>query len=506
MNPDGTREVEIYGKEGTGVTNSYYKVTEAAPGHLIAIASSRDRTFQSGAILQVFMGGVREEGGEFRADENMSEATASYRVLTDAVPLGDEPSSRTVGRYYNAYPLNGKEFPDLLVSWSDGAVQSDVNGAAGIPPDFGIYLFNSESGERSPIYNNPATWEINPTPIVARAAPPVIGRAAPNQFDSEAVLLGSMDAYQTSLGDFDRDSIYGIRVIEGFSSEEGIPNDFGLTEHEGAAVLGVVPLQADGSWLGLVPANAPVRQQAVDQFAMSLRNEPVWISGNAGEARVCGGCHESRTSSTVIDPGITDANAIGPQDLLSEVARFSRASSDFTSVESIVGVPWDSAVQAVFDAKCISCHEGTPGEANPSYTISDPVTGDSQTITFDLRGGEATYGFGEDILTGYSRSHLSIMGPMMMEIEDNDLVISGDFQIYCEPGNARGSAMIQKTNMVRIYPTPAEGVKAFDSPRHPEELGSPALTAIENYILMLACDLGGQFYSRENAPNPIAQQ
>jgi hypothetical protein len=60
--------------------------------------------------------------------------------------------------------------------------------------------------------------------------------------------------------------------------------------------------------------------------------------------------------------------------------------------------------------------------------------------------------------------------------------------------------------MVRIYPTPAEGVKAFDSPRHPEELGSPALTAIENYILMLACDLGGQFYSRENAPNPIAQQ
>ena len=511
MNPDGQRLVEIYGKEGTGVTNSYYKVTEAAPGHLITIASSRDRTFQSGVILQVFAGEKYEEGGVVKADREMSEANASYKILTQAVPLGEDPSSPTVGRYYNAYPLNAKEFPDLLVSWADGPVQSDVNGAAGVPPDFGIFLYESERQRRSPIYNNPGTWEINPLPLIVRTPPPVIPPAAPNQFDGQAVVIGSMNVYESSVASFDPDSIYGVRVIEGFSSEEGIPNDFGLTEHEGAAVLGVVPVQDDGSWAALIPAHVPVRQQAIDIFGMSLQSEPVWISGNAGESRFCGGCHEDRAATTVIEPGITDAIAVGPVDLLSSVDRSSRVTASFTDAGGLINVarddvrdvPWDVAVQAAFDAKCISCHEGTPGEANPSYTITDPATGQSQTITFDLRGVAASYGFGEDMLTGYSASHLSIMGPMMMEIDENDLVISGDFQIYCEPGNARESLLIQKTNMVQMYPAIDEQVLAFEGPRHPEELGQPAFTAMENYLVMLACDLGGQFYSRFNAPEAI---
>ena len=501
MNPDGTRVVEVYGKENTGVTNSYYKVVEAAPGHLVTIASSRDRTFQSGAIVQVFMGETYEEDGEMRADRAQAEANASYRILTPAVPLGDAPSSDTVGRYYNAYPLNGKDYPDLLVSWADGPVQADVNGAAGVPPDYGIYLYDSERGQRSPIYNKEGTWEINPQPLVVRTPPPVIAAAAPNQFDQESVLLGAMDVYNSSVANFEPGSIYGIRMIEGFSSEEGIPNDFGLTEHEGAAILGIAPIQADGSWAALVPAFTPVRQQAIDQFGLSLQNEPVWISGNAGEQRVCGGCHEDRAATTVIEPGITDAFAVGPEDLLSQVNRFDRASTDFTIADAI-GLPWDTAVQQVFDAKCISCHEGTPGAANPSYTISDPVSGATQTITFDLRGGEVDYGVGDAMLQGYSRSHLSIMGPMMMDIEDNGLEIIGEMKIYCRPGDARGSEMITKTNMVKIYPTVDETVLAFpSSPRHPAELGEPALTARENYILAANCDAGGQFYSRENAPN-----
>jgi len=309
-----------------------------------------------------------------------------------------------------------------------------------------------------------------------------------------------MNVYESSINTFDPGSIYGVRVIEGFSTEEGIPDDFGLTEHEGAAVLGVSPVQNDGSWAALIPANVPVRQQAIDQFGMSLQNEPVWIAGNAGESRFCGGCHENRTATTIVEPGITDAIAIGPNDLLSTVDRFSRTSSNFT-VEATVGVPWDSAVQNVFDANCVAgCHDGTPGPANPSWTISDPATGESQTITFNLSGDPADYGVGDAIMTGYSASHLSIMGPMMMDVEENDLVITGDFEIYCEPGNARESELIKKINMPKIYPTVDMAVKAFTVEDHMVAQGQAPLTAEEHYILMLACDLGGQFYSRENAP------
>jgi hypothetical protein len=502
MNPDGTRVREVFGKEGTGVTNSYYKAIEVAPGRVIAIGSSREMTFQSGTILDIRLGQPYEVGDEVWADDRMSEANASYRLLTPGVPRGDDPSFPTVGRYYNAYPLNARQYPDLLVSWADGPVQSDVNGAAGIAPDFGIYLYDSARQIRRPIYDNPGTWEINPRPLVARTAPPVIPAAGGHQFGDEAVLLGSMDVYQSTRMNFEPESIYGVRVIEGFSSEEGIPRDFGLTMHEGAAVLGVAEVRDDGSWAALIPANIPVHQQAIDVYGVALLNEPIWISGNPGESMFCGGCHEDRAATTVIQPGITEALAIGPTDLKSTITRFDRASTTF-SRDQAVGVPWDVALQPIFDANCVSCHDGTPGPANPSYQICDTSTGQCQTLTFDLRGVETAYGFGDAMISGYTASHLSLLGPDMMELEENGFEIVGDLRVYVRPQNARGSELIQRLNPMRQFPSQNAGDRLFSTTPHLVEQGQADLTPDEMYLLVLMADLGGQFYSRENAPGVI---
>jgi hypothetical protein len=499
MNPDGTRVREAFGKQGTGATNSYYKAVEVSPGRVIAIGSSRDRTFQSGAILDIRLGEVyTDENDDVLADREMSEANATYNLLTANVPLGMDPSSDTVGRYYNAYPLNAKDKPDLLVSWADGPVQSEVNGAAGVAPNFGIYLYSSETGQRLPVYDKPDTWEINPMPLVAREAPPVIAETGANQFSDEKVLIGAMDVYDSSVQDFEAGSIYGVRVVEGFSGEEGVGQDFGLTMAEGAQTLGIAPIRPDGSWAALIPANIPVRQIAIDRFGMSLRSEPVWISGNPGESMFCGGCHESRTNTTVIQPGITEAIAIGPSDLLSGVSRFDRVTTG-AYVDSSVGVPWDLALQPIFDAKCVECHDGTAGPANPSYTITDDE-GNTQTITFDLRGIEVSYGTGDAMMSGYSASHLSLMGPDMMDLEDANLTITGDMQVYVESEDAAGSLLIQKLNPPVQYPTVDMNVRAFPGPNHPEELGRAGLTAGEYRLLIEMADNGGQFYSRENAP------
>jgi Hydrazine synthase alpha subunit middle domain len=500
MNPDGTRVREAFGKEGTGITNSYYKAVEAAPGRVIAIGSSRDRTFQSGAILDIRLGEPYEVDGQVYADREMSETNASTRILTAQVPLDDEPSVNSIGRYYNAYPLNSRPYPDLLVSWADGPVQSDVNGAAGVAPDFGLYLFDSERGTRQPIYDGAGTWEINPTPLRARTAPPTIPPAGSNSFSDEAVLIGAMNVYETSLGDFEPGSVYGVRVVEGFSGEEGVGNDFGLTESEGAATLGIAEVREDGSWAALIPANIPVHQIAIDKYGMGLRNEPVWITGRPGESRFCGGCHENRTDTTVIEPGITDAIAIGPSDLLSAVARFERVT---TSPAAPVGIPWDTALQPIFDAKCAmsGCHDGTPGAANKSFTITDPETEQSQTFTFDLRGGEIDFQFGEAMLSGYSASHLSLLGPSMLELEEFDLEITGEMPTYVQPEDARGSLLIQKLNPPRQFPEVDLDDRAFgaDVVDHSVDMGFP-LTAEEHRLLIEMVDNGGQFYSRENAP------
>src|SRR5262249_45968672 len=53
VNSDFTNLRECFGKEGTGVTNSYLKAVEVEPGRIVTIATSRDRTFQSGKTIDV---------------------------------------------------------------------------------------------------------------------------------------------------------------------------------------------------------------------------------------------------------------------------------------------------------------------------------------------------------------------------------------------------------------------------------------------------------------------
>jgi hypothetical protein len=498
VNPDLTTSREGFGKEGTGIANSYLKAREIAPGRVIAIATARDRTIQAGALLDVHLGKDDGKGGY---SLEMSEANATTNLLTPNVPLDRQPSFTGVGRYYDAYPLDTKADPDLLVSWADGAVESGTLGAAGTSADFGIYLYNGARNTREPIWNDDTMWDVFARPLVPRDAPPEIAPSGKNQFDDQATLVGSMNVYVSSLSDaqFTQGDVYGVRVIEGFSVEEGIPDDFGLTEHEGAADLGVAPVRGDGSWAAMIPANVPVHFQPVDVFGMSLKSEPVWVSGAAGESRFCGGCHESRTDTTVIQPGLTQAIAIGPTNLMSETPRASRVSSSYTR-DGEVGIPWDTALQPIFDAHCTGCHNGTAGAANPSWTIMDPLTGASFTWTFDLRGGAANYGVGAEMFSGYSASHLSLMGPMMRDLEEAGLVISGDLTIYVEPGNARESKLIQKLNPPQQFPNQDLNVRAFPGvAAHAADVGQE-LTPDEYYLLVTMADNGGQFYSRENAP------
>lgn len=500
VNPDLSTTREAFGKESTGVTNSYLKAREISPGRFIAIGTARDRTIQAGALIDVRLGEVYTDAkGEVRADRAMAEANASYKILTPSVPLGREPSSPTIGRYYDAFPLDAGEYPNLLVTWADGTVESGTLGAAGIDANFGIYLYDSKKMQRRPIFDDPAKWDLFPRVLAPRTAPPQIQATGTHQFDQSTTLIGSMNVYQSSVATIPAGSVYGVRVIEGFSVEEGIPDDFGLTEHEGAADLGVAAVEPDGSWAALIPANVPVHLQPIDVYGMAVANEPVWISGGPGESRFCGGCHESRTAATVIQPGITQAIGRGPHNLNATTPRSDRVSQTFTR-DTTVGVPWDQALQGVFDQKCVSCHNGTPGPANPSWTIMDPATGATFTWTFDLRGGPATYGVGDQMLSGYSASHLSLIGPSMRDLERANLVVVGDLETFVEPGSAKDSKLLQVLNPPQQFPTQDLSRRAFPTSPHAQVQGFTDLTADQYYLMVLMADNGGQFYSRENAP------
>jgi hypothetical protein len=218
----------------------------------------------------------------------------------------------TIGRYYDAYPLDAADYPTLVVSWSDGTVESGTLGPPARARSSACTSTTRRPRQRRPLYDDLEKWDVLARPLAPRPAPPQIPASGTHQYDQDTTLIGSMDVYQSTVATINRGDAYAVRVIEGFSTEEGIPRDFGLTEHEGAAILGDAPVEADGSWAALIPANVPVHVQPIDKFGLALVNEPVWFSGKKGESRFCGGCHESRTDATVIQPGVTQAIGRGP--------------------------------------------------------------------------------------------------------------------------------------------------------------------------------------------------
>jgi hypothetical protein len=314
-------------------------------------------------------------------------------------------------------------------------------------------------------------------------------------------MIGSMDVYQSSLKTFNPGSIYGVRVMEGFSSEEGFPEMFGTTMFEGQSNLGVARVQQDGSWLATVPANVPLHVQAIDTFGMSIFSEPVWVSGRKNEARVCGGCHEARDRATTIDPGQTDAFAVGATKMYGLTPRQQRMSSD-TTRDKVMGIAWNTTIQAIFDAKCVSCHGDSNVAGIAPYTITDPMTGTSIQWTFNLSGGPLPAAFadvgGEPAFT---KSYFSVAGPDMEAIEKGGLMVSGNFKVYAAPENSRDSLIIKKLNPLRQFPTQTTE-RAFATNPHMADVGQAGndLTNDQFYQLILDIDMGVNFYARENNP------
>jgi hypothetical protein len=508
MNQDLTGQREGFGKENKGITNAYLRVKEVQPGQMVAIGTSRDRTFQSGKIVLINLGTVGADG---KVDmSTLSEANSSAIDLTPDVPGDRTPSYQGVGRYYEAVPIGDPSDRKFVVSWSDGPVETDTLGKSASMPSFSLYLFDGKLNTRFPIAAAENAWISSPLPIQQRAEPPMLNSASVAA-GTQSTLISAINVYDSSLFQITPGTVKKVRIMEGFSDEEGVPGMFGLTEFDGHARLGEIDLGGDGvSFKAVVPANVPIHIQLLDQFGMAQQTEPIWIQGRAGEARVCGGCHEDRTKTPQVTPGSSALQALGASAL--DLPRAQRSSMDFSPAK-VMGVPWDKALQPIFDAHCIDCHDGTPGAANPTYTINDVTDAQTFTYTFDLTSKASALNTAGGQMYGFTMSHLSLMGPAMT-FEEKQVTFGNGVMppAHIEPGSARDSDLIKMLNPPQYFPSLNTSMHAFgDAPQHPAEqtalynMHDPKdpkyqLTPDEIYLLILSADMGGQFYSRENAP------
>ena len=506
MNPDCSGMVAIAGQFNKPF-NSLVQAQEipGQPGQFVAIGTSRNRTIQSGAIIRVDARSRTATDPSLYIDVQ----DATFANLTPLVPTSMESPPSAVGRYRHPRPLVGRE--DFLVSWANGDV-NDRSELAATAPNFGIYLWDPESDRRTLVYDNPDMWDLYAMPVAPRAEPPVITPIVDAQPDpNRPAIIGSVDVTVTSLPEtvtgaqFDGVDLHTalgdatrVRIIEGFSSEIGAVGQFGLTMHEGAAILGETPVYADGSWRAAVPAYLPYHLQPIDRFGLAIRNQMLWIQAMPGETRQCGGCHASR--SQAVQP------RMGPTTLAQQVGE------DLTTLRTIperIELPWFGAasggnVQDVFDRNCVQCHGASgPVYAGRTYTVN--VTTDAgEMLTYQIPyldlSDRLLEVFYENEVVSYPASYVTTMYPSAMM---GDSMATGDVPPeWIVPGAARRSRLIEAMN-IAAEDDPSQ--LAWDPANrqvnvgatHPEDVGV-TMSREDRLILIRSADLGGQYYSRRN--------
>ena len=509
MNPDGTQMLAVGGQHGKP-SNSLVNIREIGPNVMVGIGTTRNRTIHAGSLIKI---DARNHNDPVCLDAHadqlghacLDEEHVTYELLTPDVPTGNGPSP--AGRYREPSAL-----PDgrLLVSWADGPV-NDLNETSMTPPNFGIYVFNPTTKQNQLIYNDRGMWSLGALAVVARKEPALIGDLQRTPDSTQPVRIGSLNVANTSLqesitGAQFKDTALGdalkgavkVRVIEGFSSEaaKGVTM-FGLTMHEGAAVLGEANVYADGSWLADIPPYLPVHLQPIDKFGLSIRSQGTWIQGMPGEDRRCVGCHESRTGQGVPTFGQnpTVAEQKGADKLNGAVT--DRAEYPWNKNDD----PSKSFVQKILTAKCASCHNGTTNGNKPQefYTVSmtSQTTGTTTSYKIprlDLSDTPVTVYYDRKVQT-LNSSYVSLFYPAAMEMGKVVLTSGTLPPKWAIPANARGSEVIAHINVTAPDNTTAYPVT--DHPMHPENVGV-TLTADERLALIRSIDLGGQYYARQN--------
>ncbi len=517
-NPDCTKMVAVAGQHDK-YWNSLIQMQETLDQNVfVGIATSRESTIHAGALMRV---DVRSEDDPKVLDKEKP----TYEVLTPGVPLDQSPAPQNVGRYRAPAVL-----PDgrILVSWARGFV-NDLDELSASPPDFGLYIFNTETRQNELVVNHEDSWELHGRAIAPRQEPPILASAQTSDDATLPLRLGSVDVTQTSLYDLHGRTISGaqfdgtptdealrsavkVRIIEGFSSEAapGV-SMFGLTMAEGAALLGEAPVHEDGSWLADIPPYVPVHLQPVDEFDLMINNQPTWIQGMPGETRVCGGCHERRTEPFAPGDGPLTLAAADPEDFTMPVSE----RREYPWANATAGNE-ASEIQRLLSQKCASCHNETTNGDGPQETYSlsmtDEESGEATTYELprlDLSDRPITVTYDRDVET-WPASYVSLFYPAALQMEMGmglELSEGTAPPVWARPSDARNSAVIEKLNITSSVREGqlawAEGEPFSDATikgsrgLHPENVGVE-LTREERVMLIRAIDMGGQYYSRQN--------
>ncbi|MCU0980602.1 MAG: hypothetical protein MUF25_15740 [Pirellulaceae bacterium] len=341
MRPDGTNPIAVWGN-ATSKPHCTFQAKAIPGSRKIAFIASAHHAVTGGPLCLL----------DAAVDPNSQ--TAITRITPGPYP---EAESSQIAEYYaSPWPLSETYF---LVAYSRDRLIFEGEHMNNPNPDnaLGLYLLDA-AGNRELLYRDAKLGCTSPIPLRPVPAPP----ALPATLTAEGPPTGEMlitDVYQ-GLGDVPRGTIKELRIIQIFPKTTWIANSpqIGIAGEENTrAILGTVPVQADGSARFVVPAHKPILFQALDQDGFAYQTMRSTTSVQPGERTACVGCHEHRMSAPPKSAGIPLALRRPPSPL--EPGPWGGRPFSFVEV-----------VQPVLDQHCVRCHGGEKTEHEVDLTAA----------------------------------------------------------------------------------------------------------------------------------------
>ena len=93
--------------------------------------------------------------------------------------------------------------------------------------------------------------------------------------------------------------VRAFRAVAPPESSMGLRSAIGETDFEMQQILGYAPIEPDGSFKLVVPADTPIGLAVVDAKGRAFQTHTNWIQVRPGERRTCDGCHSPRRGAAI---------------------------------------------------------------------------------------------------------------------------------------------------------------------------------------------------------------
>jgi hypothetical protein len=333
--------------------------------------------------------------------------------------------------------------------------------------------------------------------------------------------------------------VRAFRAVAPQANSTGMRQAIGETEFEPQQILGYAPVEPDGSFKLVVPADTPLGLAILDAKGRAIQTHLNWIQVRPGERRTCDGCHSPRrgaslnsgsivnTLSSALLPAMASAHQSG-ETMASTRTRLDPAALNLAT-DLVHSDVWADTTQAGVTARPSIVVRYT-GNANPTDDLATaaPVNGiinyadhiaplwtrsrgtngvdtctncHSDTAKLDLRGTVAGSGrlvSYEELLVGDPVIDPATGQPVTRLEEGIPVIVRNAALVENMAGGAEGITRSSRLGEIMF----GELLKASSGARtaHPNPPATAPdhatlLNAAEKRLLTEWMDLGGQYFN-----------